>query len=153
MILISWLSINTNARTWGPNGMSYVPERWLPDPKTPDIPADVPHALLAGWQHLSTFSEGPRICLGYRLALFEIKALLLTLVRDFKFDGVDQVPVLAPALVPGSSAGRVLTGEMMDVKIKKTFGGLINPQIIDGDKAGMAGVWLPVKVSAIDDAE
>lgn len=85
--------------------------------------------------------------------MFEVKVLLLTLVRDFKFDGVDQVPVLAPALVPGSNAERVLTGEMMDVKFKKKFSVLVNPQIEDGEKAGMGGVWLPVKVTPIESAE
>ena len=38
-----------------------------------------------GWSGLFTFSEGPRICVGMRLALFEYKAILTTLIRSFQF--------------------------------------------------------------------
>ena len=45
-------------------------------------PAD---QMSSGWSGLSTFSEGPRICVGMRLALFEYKAILTTLIRSFQF--------------------------------------------------------------------
>ena len=38
-----------------------------------------------GWSGLSTFSEGPRICVGMKLALFEYKAILTTIARSFQF--------------------------------------------------------------------
>lgn len=151
MILVSWLSINTNSRTWGSDGMAYIPERWLPKPETPNVPADLPRATLGGWQHLASFSEGPRICIGYRLAVLEIKAILLALVRDFKFDPVEQVPKLTPVPAPGERP--IPTGEMLDIKIKKTFAGLVQPHIENGEEAGMGGVWLPVKVRLADDME
>lgn len=150
---MSWHSINTNARTWGQDGASFIPERWLPDPEMPDTPAELPHATLGGWQHLSTFSEGPRICLGYRLAVFEAKALIIALIRDFKFGSVQEVPILSPAPVGEKNASRVSTGEKIRVKIKKTFCGMTFPHIEDGEKAGMSGIWLPVKVSLADDIE
>lgn len=83
------------------------------------------------------------MCLGYRLALLEIKAILLTLVRDFQFDAVNHVPVRNP--MTGQP-----TGEMMDVKIESTFAGLLQPHIKDGEKAGMGGVWLPVRTRPVD---
>lgn len=144
--------MNTNKRTWGPDGTSFVPERWLPNPETPDTPAKVPHVTIGGWQHLSTFSEGPRICLGYRLAVFEVKALLLALVRDFKFDTVHKVPVLSPPPAD-KNASRVPTGKTMDVKIVRHIGAFLYPHIVNGEDAGMGGVWLPAKVRLVDDLE
>ena len=41
--------------------------------------------MCSGWSGLFTFSEGPRICVGMKLALFEYKALLTTLSRSFQF--------------------------------------------------------------------
>ena len=41
--------------------------------------------MCRGWSGLSTFSEGPRICVGMKLALFEYKAILTILVRSFRF--------------------------------------------------------------------
>ena len=45
-------------------------------------PAD---QMCGGWSGLFTFSEGPRICIGMKLALFEYKAILTTLARSFQF--------------------------------------------------------------------
>ncbi len=41
--------------------------------------------MCGGWSGLFTFTEGPRICVGMRLALFEYKAILTTLTRSFQF--------------------------------------------------------------------
>ena len=41
--------------------------------------------MCGGWSGLRTFSEGPRICVGMKLALFEYKAILTTLTRSFQF--------------------------------------------------------------------
>ena len=46
-------------------------------------PAD---QMCSGWSGLPTFSGGPRICAGMRLALFEYKAILTTLIRSFQFN-------------------------------------------------------------------
>ena len=44
-------------------------------------PAD---QMCGGWSGLFTFTEGPRICVGMKLALFEYKAVLTTLIRSFQ---------------------------------------------------------------------
>ena len=41
--------------------------------------------MCGGWSGLFTFSEGPRICVGMKLALFEYKAIITTLIRSFQF--------------------------------------------------------------------
>lgn len=125
--------------------MTFKPERWLAAAE--DLGnSTLPRAVSGGYQHLGTFSEGPRMCLGYRLALLELKVILLTLVRDFRFDAVDHVAVRDP------KTGQP-TGEMMDVKVISTFAALLQPHIKDGEKAGMGGIWLPVRVRPVKDAQ
>ena len=48
-------------------------------------PAD---QMCGGWSGLLTFLEGPRICVGMKLALFEYKAILTTLIRSFQFHDI-----------------------------------------------------------------
>ncbi|KAJ7071431.1 cytochrome P450 [Mycena amicta] len=55
---------------WGADAHVFRPERWLDaDPQTK--------------RHLLAFSEGPRSCIGKRFAQAEIKALIVTLIRQF----------------------------------------------------------------------
>ena len=93
------------------------------------------------------------MCIGYRLAVYEVKALLVALVRDFKFDAVHKAPVLSPASDRDKSATRIPTGETMDVKILKHVGILSYPHVENGEKVGMSGIWLPVKVRLADDSD
>ena len=124
--------------------MTFKPERWLA-PTADPLNSALPHAVTGGYQNMGTFSEGPRMCLGYRLAILEIKAILLALVRDFQFGAVDRVPVRDPA------TGRP-TGETMDVKVESIFGaGLLQPRIKGGEKAGMGSIWLPVRIRLMED--
>ena len=44
------------------------------------------YQMCSDWSGLPTFSGGPRICAGMRLALFEYKAILTTLIRSFQFN-------------------------------------------------------------------
>jgi hypothetical protein len=40
----------------------------------------------------------------------------------------------------------------MDVKVESTSGvGLVQPRIRGGEKAGMGGIWLPVKVRPVEE--
>lgn len=140
MILISWLALNSNARMWGPDGVVYRPERWLPEPSTPNIPPVVPIGANNGWQHLSSFAEGPHMCIGYRLAIFEVKTILVALIRELRFEAPPHMPI-------GN------TGKTMDVKIYKTFSALMHPRVQNGDQIGMEGLQLPMKVGLVRDLE
>jgi hypothetical protein len=55
-----------NESVWGKDAASFKPERWIVDGGTP-APADRPH----GWNGLLSFSDGPRLCIGYRLGTLE----------------------------------------------------------------------------------
>ena len=93
VIHISFFSINRDEAVFGDAGV-FRPTRWLVGrgdaaeakyctPGERGIPpAD---QMCGGWSGLCTFSEGPRICVGMKLALFEYKAILTTLIRSFQF--------------------------------------------------------------------
>lgn len=61
------------------DGDVWRPDRWLSSLPPKD---DMAH----GWANLVTFSEGPRNCIGYRLAILEFKIVLALLVRHFIFE-------------------------------------------------------------------
>ncbi|KAH6646939.1 cytochrome P450 [Truncatella angustata] len=68
-----------NPTIWGPDAEYVVPERWsrLTDKQTS------PYAFNA-------FSNGPRICIGRQFALFEIKTILVEIIRNFRFLAVEK---------------------------------------------------------------
>jgi len=80
VINVSSIGINRNASVWGPDAEVFRPERWLNPEQLP-----APTSLTQGWSGLFTFIEGPRICIGMRLALFEYKVILSTLLKHFEF--------------------------------------------------------------------
>ncbi|KIM84674.1 hypothetical protein PILCRDRAFT_96778 [Piloderma croceum F 1598] len=59
---------------WGPDAELFRPHRWL----------DRKKHITRRWD-LFAFSDGPRVCLGKTFALAEIKALTITLIRQFSF--------------------------------------------------------------------
>ncbi|KAF9019110.1 cytochrome P450 [Hymenopellis radicata] len=74
--------LNTDPEVWGTDSHSFFPERWLiPDgvPPTDQLPRG-PYANVA------SFLDGPRNCLGWRLAILEFKVMLTILIRDFAFE-------------------------------------------------------------------
>ncbi|KAJ7665967.1 cytochrome P450 [Mycena polygramma] len=94
VIHIPFTPMHTNPRTWGPSAAVFDPTRWLEarDPTT------LPH----GWSGLLTFCDGPRNCLGWRLAVLEFKIILATLVRSIVFTdtGVHIEEKISPTLQP-----------------------------------------------------
>ncbi|KAJ6501598.1 cytochrome P450 [Mycena vitilis] len=70
VLLIPVNVLQTDPEIWGEDAHIFRPERWN-DSKTR-------HNLFA-------FSEGPRSCIGKKFALAEIKALTVTLIRQFSF--------------------------------------------------------------------
>ncbi|KAI1178408.1 cytochrome P450 3A5 [Nemania sp. FL0916] len=64
---------------WGPDVELFNPDRW--DHLTVD--SESPYAFEA-------FIQGPRICPGKNFALIEIKAMLIALVRKWRFIGIER---------------------------------------------------------------
>ncbi|KAG9035945.1 hypothetical protein FRB95_010153 [Tulasnella sp. JGI-2019a] len=100
VIYISHLAVNRVHSVWGPDSAEFKPERWLAATPGFDVssldmkgvsPLPPASSLSGGWNGLDMFLEGPRVCIGMRLALFEMKVMLSTLIKAFEF-----LPVVGP---------------------------------------------------------
>jgi len=76
---VSCLGYNLNPDVWGPDAMEFRPERWL------ELSGEKTQTPLGVYGNLLTFSTGPRNCIGWRFAVAEFRAFLVTLVREFSF--------------------------------------------------------------------
>ncbi|KAM5537674.1 hypothetical protein V8D89_008752 [Ganoderma adspersum] len=94
---IPFTTMHVNTDVWGPKAASFDPARWLVAGGVPP-PSELPH----GWSGLITFCDGPRNCIGYRLAIFEFKVILATLVRSLEFHETTAVvqKKISPTLQP-----------------------------------------------------
>lgn len=94
---IPFTTMHVNPAVWGPSAAAFDPARWLTPGGVPS-PAELPH----GWSGLVTFCDGPRNCIGYRLAVFEFKVILATLVRSLEFHETTAVVhgKISPTLQP-----------------------------------------------------
>lgn len=45
------------------------------------------------WPNIMTFIDGPRRCVGYKLASMELKIGLFSLVREFEFEPVERIRI------------------------------------------------------------
>jgi cytochrome P450 len=60
--------------------LPHSPDRWLGD-----LPAES-NSIPGLWANIMTFSGASRSCIGYKFAIYEMKALLLHLVKSFYFE-------------------------------------------------------------------
>ncbi|KAF9556696.1 cytochrome P450 [Agrocybe pediades] len=76
-VVIPIYSIGRDDAVWG-DGDVFRPERWM------EIHPNM-EMLPTGWSRLLTFSDGPRQCLGRRLAVLEFKIIISCLIRRLEF--------------------------------------------------------------------
>ncbi|KAG1330984.1 cytochrome P450 94C1 [Cocos nucifera] len=82
---------------WGPDCEEFKPERWLHDGKfVPESPFKYP-----------VFQAGLRVCLGKEMALMEMKAVIVSVVRSFDVQVLDggRPPKFAPGLTASIRGG------------------------------------------------
>ncbi|KAI1622324.1 cytochrome P450 [Exophiala viscosa] len=80
--LIAPWAINRDPALWGDDAHEYNPDRWLNGPNAANGGAQSP-------LHLMTFIHGPRSCIGREFARLEMKCLLATLIKRFRFEVAD----------------------------------------------------------------
>ncbi|OSD05893.1 cytochrome P450 [Trametes coccinea BRFM310] len=78
-VIFSVLAVHHSKAIWGEDALEFKPERWENPPETI---SEIPSV----WGHLLTFSSGPHGCIGYRLSLAELRALMFVLLRAFEFE-------------------------------------------------------------------
>ncbi|KIK52522.1 hypothetical protein GYMLUDRAFT_88653 [Collybiopsis luxurians FD-317 M1] len=101
VVLIPIMAIHRDDSKWA-DPDKFEPERWLDS--LPNV-----ERLPNGWSHLLTFSsvltpssDGPRNCIGMRLAIFQYKVILSALLSQFRFKdtGADISLKIASSLQP-----------------------------------------------------
>ncbi|EIM87138.1 cytochrome P450 [Stereum hirsutum FP-91666 SS1] len=94
---IPFAALNVNPAVWGPDSQTFKPERWIEEGGVKPA-SELPH----GWGNITTFCDGPRSCIGYRLAVAELKVILATLIRSFEvYDtGAKVRTAISPTLQP-----------------------------------------------------
>jgi cytochrome P450 len=80
---------------WGPDARTFDPSRWLEPDSTlsgsekSTSSRSIPREGPGVWPDIMTFIDGPRRCVGYKLALIEVKITIFNLVRAFVFSPVE----------------------------------------------------------------
>ncbi|KAJ7676332.1 cytochrome P450 [Mycena olivaceomarginata] len=129
-IVVPVLSVNRLDSVWG-DGEVFRPSRWS-EPNSKEQ-----QDLIGGWSNILSFSsafhrpeqilicslslsisDGPRTCVGWRLALFEMKVIIAMLIYNFKFEdtGAEIQTKVASSLNP-LEVGKEELGPRLPVKI------------------------------------
>ncbi|KAM5543798.1 hypothetical protein V8D89_002415 [Ganoderma adspersum] len=92
VIVIPCIAIHRMDSVWKDPDV-FCPERWLADLPPNDM-------LCSGWSNTLAFSDGPRNCIGYKLAIFQYKVILCYVLERFKFGdaGMDITLKIASSL-------------------------------------------------------
>lgn len=80
-IIIPIIAFNRSKDVFGSDADVFHPDRWLKK--------DQVNALPGCWSGLATFLGGPRICIGYRLAIMEMKIIAAIIFSKFHFEERD----------------------------------------------------------------
>ncbi|KAI0337211.1 cytochrome P450 [Trametopsis cervina] len=78
MIHVPVEGFNLDKEFWGETAWNFNPDRW---DDLPETVKDLPGL----YNHLLTFSAGPRACMGMRMSLIEIKAFIFILLTNYTF--------------------------------------------------------------------
>ncbi|VDC01049.1 unnamed protein product [Peniophora sp. CBMAI 1063] len=81
-VVMSNHGLNVDPAIWGPDAHEWRPARWL-EP----LPESVVAAKIPGvYSNSTSFGSGPKSCIGYTLAVLEMKSALAVLLPSFAFE-------------------------------------------------------------------
>ncbi|KAG8906125.1 hypothetical protein FRB99_007515 [Tulasnella sp. 403] len=87
VVFIPIREINLSKAIWGEDAYEFKPERWV---SPPTAALGIPSV----YSNLMSFLSGPRACIGWRMALMEMKAVIFVLLRTLQFEIDPSVVVL-----------------------------------------------------------
>lgn len=107
--------MNRNKEIFGEDADDFRPERWLEKEQDASSKAEKGSSLslsekqkqfgFTAWSPLMTFLAGPRGCIGYRFAIYEVKIILFFLVLNLEFLERDEggTPIVSCCIFTASS--------------------------------------------------
>jgi cytochrome P450 len=95
-IIIQLWRMNIDPNVWGDDALVFRPERWLQEGHE-YFDGGLPLSARKnhGWSHLTTFTVGPRNCIGMHFAIAEFKVLVAHTLSNYE---------LRPMELPGEEA-------------------------------------------------
>ncbi|KAG6826109.1 hypothetical protein H0H92_001110, partial [Tricholoma furcatifolium] len=81
LVCIPIMCLNTSEHLWGPDAKVFSPDRWINGDVSKQRAANI-HTT----NHIHTFVDGPRTCLGRDFAMKEVKTVLHVLINNFSFE-------------------------------------------------------------------
>ncbi|KAI0720838.1 cytochrome P450 [Cerioporus squamosus] len=78
--------VNRDPEIWGADAAEWKPERWLGPLSEKLVEAHIPSVFA----HTMTFAAGPRSCIGYNLAVTEMRIALAHLILSYEFTPSDK---------------------------------------------------------------
>lgn len=123
LVLIQIRAANYSKDVFGDDADEFRPERWLDG----SVGAEVHQGV---WSQQMTFLDGPRACIGYKMSLYETKAILITLLRTFEF-------------LPRDA----------DVQVERRSQGLVAKPLVVSNGEEKMGFRMPLKVRLLATAE
>ncbi|CAG7846424.1 SubName: Full=Related to Cytochrome P450 {ECO:0000313/EMBL:CCA66956.1} [Serendipita indica DSM 11827] len=112
VIHIPVVAVNRFSSVWG-DGDSFRPERWIEKSGTPDG-----KFLPGAWSGMLTFLVGARSCLGYRLAVFEMKILIMAFIRAFEFEVIEPIESRMSATIQPRVISRPEDGACLPLRLR-----------------------------------
>jgi len=107
------VSINRVNDVWK-DGSTFRPERWLEENGLP-----ARSLMQNGWSNTMSFSEGPRICIGYRLAVLEMKSIVAMLIHNFTLhDTPARIETKVSTTLQTRVVGREGEGAQLPLRVK-----------------------------------
>lgn len=95
MLLICIWQINRSPDLWGPTSLEWHPERWI----EPDGRPNQTGGMSSNYNFM-TFLHGPRSCIGQGFARAEMRCLLATLVRSFRWElAMDEAKIIPRGVI------------------------------------------------------
>ncbi|THH05278.1 hypothetical protein EW145_g4912 [Phellinidium pouzarii] len=107
-------SMNVDKEVWGEDAWMFNPDRW----------DNLPAAVLEQpglYNHILSFSAGPRSCIGMRFSIIEMKSFLCILLSNFTFCQVEGERVIAANVVLTRPyvAGKFLEGSQCPLRVSR----------------------------------
>ncbi|KAG8937351.1 hypothetical protein FRC00_006826, partial [Tulasnella sp. 408] len=105
VIFVHIREINMSPDIWGEDARIFRPERW-------ESPPGSANAVPSVYANIMTFLAGPRACIGWRMAVAEMKAFIFTTLRTFDIQ-------IDPKLVVVGKLGRIVTRPVVEGQEEK----------------------------------
>ncbi|CAE6425371.1 unnamed protein product [Rhizoctonia solani] len=136
VIHIPTIALNHAKSVWGEDADEFKPERWLDPTRLEHVSKNF------GWNGMLVFSDGPRLCIGYRLAVLSFKVSTLMILGRMQYLSVIQFETILATYIRKfefHDTGAIINGR---------FSGTMQSYVANEEDKG---TQLPLSISLVDE--